>query len=345
MIYLVTLQAPRDSTVQMFMRALRPDVQCIECTTYEQLFRDLRIPMGHIVFSDLDMLTHYEREVVIAAADALTTADTGVHILNDPRDILERYPLLRMLERERVNKYSVTRLDGGDRPSRYPVFIRCEDNHVGVDTDLLHNDEEFDSALEELREQGKVLKRRVAIEFCAQPSCEGRYQKFGVMNVGGTLIPQHILQSEHWLVKRRSQGKTQDDIEEELAFIKENPHRESIDRIFKLACIDYGRIDYAIVDGKVQVYEINTNPNFPSLTPRPGDDNSAKVERRRIMRQHFIEAFNKLNEPLTEHRPVSFKLPEPHHYMRPWISRQRMMWMKFLNDYPSAKVLVPRRYW
>ena len=37
---------------------------------------------------------------------------------------------------------------------------------------------------------------------------------------------------------------------------------------FALANIDYGRIDYGIVDGQVQTFEINNNPSV--LTRPPG---------------------------------------------------------------------------
>jgi hypothetical protein len=250
-----------------------------------------------------------------------------------------------MLDREAVNDFSVTRLDGGDRPSRYPVFIRCEDNHLGVDTDLLHNDEEFDEAVAELLNQGKVLKRRIAVEFCAQPNGDGLYEKYGVINLGGELIPQHILYSDHWMMKKRSPKQFQDGIVETLDFVKTNPHREELGRIFRLANIDYGRIDYSIVNGKVQVYEINTNPNLPALYERPGDDNQSRVERRQILRLRFVEAFNKLNTPIATTRNVRFELPAPPHFVRPWRSRSRLRWMKFMNNYPSLKIFVPRRFW
>ena len=37
--------------------------------------------------------------------------------------------------------------------------------------------------------------------------------------------------------------------------------------IFDLAQIEYGRIDYGMLDGKVQCWEINTNPGL-ALAPK-----------------------------------------------------------------------------
>ena len=44
-----------------------------------------------------------------------------------------------------------------------------------------------------------------------------------------------------------------------------NPHEAELRAIFKLARIDYGRIDYGIKDGQIQVWEINTNPMLLKL--------------------------------------------------------------------------------
>ncbi|MFI5426708.1 hypothetical protein [Aeromicrobium sp. UC242_57] len=47
---------------------------------------------------------------------------------------------------------------------------------------------------------------------------------------------------------------------EELEFIENFPHHDDVAEAFELAGLDYGRIDYGIVDGRMQVWEINTNP-------------------------------------------------------------------------------------
>jgi hypothetical protein len=37
-------------------------------------------------------------------------------------------------------------------------------------------------------------------------------------------------------------------------------HREKIAEVFRIAGIDYRRIDHGVKDGRIQVWEINTNP-------------------------------------------------------------------------------------
>ena len=46
----------------------------------------------------------------------------------------------------------------------------------------------------------------------------------------------------------------------EMEYLKGNPHEAALRENFELAHIDYGRCDYGVVDGRLQVWEINTNP-------------------------------------------------------------------------------------
>src|SRR4029450_221026 len=156
MIYLGSLQ---DHVVGIarLIEGLQSEIRSLRHVTYERLFYSMKAPVGHYVFTDIDRLSHYEKETVIGLADALRRAHPAVRILNDPRKVLERYPLIRLLAEKGLNRFGATRLDDGSRPSRYPVFIRCEDSHHGADTDLLHSPEELECAIADLAAQGKVL--------------------------------------------------------------------------------------------------------------------------------------------------------------------------------------------
>lgn len=345
-IYIVSLQA-NEGPVVTFLQNVDHAVKGLKHLCYERLFRDRRAPFGHYVFTDIDRLSHYEREIAVALSDALRRVDPAVHILNDPRDVLERYPLLKLLEREGINHYTVTRLDDGARPDRYPVFVRSEDSHHGADTDLLHSPQELECALTELKAQGKVLKRRIAIEFRGERCEDGFYRKYGVINVGGCLVPQHVLRGQHWQIKNRSGSSADTYAEEELAFIRENPHREDVARVFQLANIDYGRVDYSMVDGQVQVYEINTNPHFPRQR-RKANESDLRAERRRLSRQRLVEAVERINTPLPKERIVAFELPQPvYHEMRAWrpIRNQVARYRRWLHRHPDIKRLIPGRFW
>jgi hypothetical protein len=47
-------------------------------------------------------------------------------------------------------------------------------------------------------------------------------------------------------------------------YLQAHPHEAELRKIFDLANIEYGRIDYSLLNGKIQVWEINTNPNITS---------------------------------------------------------------------------------
>jgi hypothetical protein len=109
------------------------------------------------------------------------------------------------------------------------------------------------------------------------------------MRIGPTLIPGHILFSRDWIDKS-ADVVTDETLIEEGQFLAAFPHAEAVRTIFDSAGIDYGRIDYSVLDGKVVTWEINTNPRIlPSAglcDPRrlQGQASSA-----RLIREAFLE--------------------------------------------------------
>ena len=49
-------------------------------------------------------------------------------------------------------------------------------------------------------------------------------------------------------------------VAEEQGYLAEDPHERSLCEIFKLANIDYGRIDFSLCGQQIVTWEINTNP-------------------------------------------------------------------------------------
>jgi len=298
----------------------------VQSISYEKLFYEGSAPVGHYVFTDFDRLSSYELESAFCIASSLKLAAPDARIYNSPEKVLERYPLLKRLYAEGMNQFSVSRYDAGERPLRYPVFIRLEDDCQGPDSPLIENEAAFDRAIMELQEKGKTPKRRIIVEFCAEPDHDGFYRKYGAFNIGGRIIPQHILRSHGWNVKRA--GLESDDIfaAEELAYARDNPHAEALQKIFALASIDFGRIDYGLVNGKIQTYEINSNATFPDFSDKQIDERDT---RRNHVRQSVIEAILKMNTPVQASGRFRFELPKPV-LERPRLPRKRA-WQSRLN--------------
>lgn len=316
MLHFVTL-TEHSHTIWRFIRGCgRRNVAFLRPLTYERLFTSGRIPLGHYIFTDFDRLTHHEIHFAGRMARALRAHDPATRILNDPPLVLERYALLKRLHREGINDFDVTRLEAGNRPSRFPVFIRCEDDAQPLDTGLLNSEDEFEAALDRLQGEGMPLKRRIAVGFAAEPGADGYYRKYGVIFVGDRLIPQHVLRGTDWYVKSGSVPHDAAFDEERLRFFHEFPHGDEVRRVMSLANMQFGRIDYGVVGGRIQIYEINSNPKMPGLGPRPrmqsAPRTAAAEERRRVTLAALASAFAQINAPqVTQVKSGTIRVERP----------------------------------
>jgi hypothetical protein len=81
--------------------------------------------------------------------------------------------------------------------------------------------------------------------------------------------------------------------EEELAYVRTNPHEEELREIFAIARTDYGRIDYSLKDGRVQPWEINLNPTIGrGLRPSSRSIEPSLRETRELTKEAFYAQFN-----------------------------------------------------
>jgi hypothetical protein len=302
--YLVTRRY--SSTIRRLLRDVRELRDAICYLSYEELFYQLGGPIGHYIFCDIDRLSRYEREIAGAFARSLRLAAPTAKLLNDPAKTLDRVPLLAELHRAGINDFAAVRLDIGARPSRFPVFIRTEDGHFGPETDLLMDEASFDAALGDLRDRGLPLCGRIAVDFAGKPDADGRYRRYSAYKIGERIFADELFISEHWAVKDAVARWDRETIAEELKFIHANPHEETLRKAFAAGHIDFGRADYGVVDGRVQIYEINTNPDF-AIGPR--DD--ARNQRRAFARRVTVDALRALNAPLETNGHIGFSRPRP----------------------------------
>ena len=227
--------------------------------------------------------------------------------------------MLKRLHADGLNQFGVSRYDAGERPKRYPVFIRLEDDCQGPDSPIINNDAEYDQALLELRQHGKTPKRRIIVEFCAELDREGYYRKYGAFNIGGKIVPQHILRSQGWNVKRAGLQSDAAFAAEELAYARDNPHEQELKKIFAIAGIDFGRIDYGLVNGSIQTYEINSNATFPDFADTHNDN---RDELRGLVRSATVDAILKIDTAMDNAGRFRFELPKPV-LERPRLPRKR----------------------
>ncbi|MEM9343904.1 MAG: hypothetical protein AAGA87_12740 [Pseudomonadota bacterium] len=261
----------------------------LKVTTYQDAFGRREIEAAPTIFTDFDLLHSYEIDAAAQAAAAIRTA--GAPVVNDPSQVLRRGALLRRLHAKGLNTVEVTNLEFGETPMCYPVFLRSDAGCAGPETHLLSNETEYHAAVEALVPRGLTTAGRLALTFCSEKDADGFYRKYGAFVINGHVVPQHILRSRDWNVKSGAAETDPAFIAEERRFVDENPHADALLRIARAGHIDYGRVDYTIVEGDIVVFEINTNPKYPNFI----DGDPARDERRATILAQLATAFRSID--------------------------------------------------
>lgn len=237
-----------------------PLAERVNVIAYESMLGPRDWPGGTYIFSDLERLLPTELAAAGRLAERFADAPDHYTVLNDPRQFRPRYPLLRKLAEAGINDFNVHRLDAPLESVRFPVFLKRDYDHSGRRSDIQPDAAALRRALRR-RGLGDRLRKRglMLTEYLDVADTDGTFRKYSVMRVGDDYIPRHILMSGAWMTK------TPDVItaalcEEEAAFVDARAVPEAVRSAFELAGLDYGRIDYGLKDGRVQVWEINANP-------------------------------------------------------------------------------------
>jgi hypothetical protein len=237
----------------------------IEMLSYDELFRSAKLARCTHVFTDLERLHAEDRERAARVWKSLEEGAPEVRLLNHPLLAMRRYELLRTLREHGHNDFDVYRLTEARTPKRFPVFLRSENDHLGPESGLIPAKDELERAVAALSRDGKSRDARIAVEFCAEAGADGWFRKYAAFYVDGAVVPRHIMFARSWVVKAGTKVVDDGKSDEERRWAEANPHADWIGAVFRLARIDYGRIDYGIVAGRPQAYEINTNPTiFPA---------------------------------------------------------------------------------
>ena len=265
------------------------------------------LPNGACIFTDLERLLPDEKRLAAQLADALRPHPERYSILNEPGHYLGRFDLQRKLHEQGINEFRVWRVNELPDDLKFPVFLRSDLDHRGPLTPLLHSHQELDSVLKQNRFKRRFLQKHLmAIEYCYCGDTNGILRKFSAMNIAGTLIPRHILFSANWITKKPDLV-TEAFVREEVEFIANFPHVDELRKVFQLAGVDYGRIDYGVRHGRIQVWEINTNPII--VPPREKIDPRRLPAQSRSARQ-IAEALELLSHRHGSGEAFPFRTPE-----------------------------------
>ena len=248
-----------EETIGVYLREWAPDLRDrIRIVPYEELDRLEDVHAATYLFTDLERLSESERAAAATLADELA-AHERVRVLNHPRRVKGRYELLRELSERGLNDFRARRLAELDDTVRYPVFLRRASEHEGPATALLRNREQCERAVAELLLLGHPLDDLLAVEFLDTSDDQGVVRKYGEFVVDGELVPRHIFFDRAWSVKEPRLADPEL-LAEQRRFLQTDPHRDRLEELARIAGVDYGRLDYAFCSGRLQLWEVNTNP-------------------------------------------------------------------------------------
>ena len=254
---------------------------------YEDLAQRTSLPSGCYVLAALDQLTPQALHMVESVETQLRAAGPSVRVLNSASRTLHRLDVLELLRREGLNRHRAVRATADLTRLCFPVFVREEHRHSGSLSGLLRTPATLTVELARLLMRGFRLADLLVVEFCDTADEHGVYRKYAAHMIAGEIVPQFVASGTDWMLKYSVQDTTPEQLLEERAWVLGNPHEDQIRRIFELAGVEYGRIDYSMKDDRLVTWEINLNATLGRYGPLPPD-----LDRiRSVRREHFCRRF------------------------------------------------------
>lgn len=251
----------RNRMIRLYLRTVWPREEGARFVerNYESIRADESPPSGLYVFSDVELLSGEPLARARALHARLRAEPEKYRVWNDPGLSARRFDILDALAKSGDNDFRAFRADEPlPEDLRFPVFVREENEHTGALTPLLHSGGEIKAALAALTDKRPLL----VVEFLDYADADGVYAKYSAFRIGDMIVRKHMLFSSEWMLKQpMADGKLQDMwLAKESGYLASSDGDDEIRALFERFGIDYGRIDYTLVDGRIQVFEINTNP-------------------------------------------------------------------------------------
>jgi len=264
----------------------------IQILRYEKLLSQKSYAPGTYVFSTRDEVDPAMGRFIDALANELS-AWPGAKIYNDPRRTLRRFDLHQELWALGRSGFRSMRAAEDWSDVRYPAFVRSESAHDGALSPLLHTPHEVETWIGRAMALGRPLSDLLVVEFCDTANEDGEYRKYAAFCVGGRIVARSLNLGRGWVMKFAGNEFSIAMAEEELDYVRRNPHAAELQEIFAIARIDYGRIDYSMRNGRVQPWEINLNPTIGrGLRPSSRYIEPEIRDTRERIKEAFYEQFN-----------------------------------------------------
>ncbi len=288
MIVFLTTRA-HDYTVRHLIGAA-PGLE-VRIFNYASVQGQRQLPRATYIFTDLDRLP--TELLNMSARLYIQLRDQGVRVLNNPAHVLSRYGLLRALFLNGMNRFNAYQVEEGVMPQHWPVFLRTDGTHEGPLPQLYNNTRDLEAGIDSAVAQGLPRSRLLIVEFMAEPARPGLYRKLSCFRVGTASVAHTCVHDTDWIAKQGKLGITPPDLyDDESRIVRDNPYGAAVGRAFEIAGIEYGQIDFGIVGGEIQTYEINTNPHVKLDAEHPSP---VRVESLRMFARNFFGALKAID--------------------------------------------------
>jgi hypothetical protein len=246
--------------------------------TYDDIALGKPLPIGTYIVSAIDRLFPCEKEIAARYCRELSSASSSITLLNNPGQVLCRYELLKKCFALKRNSFRVFRAHEFHRCQKFPVFIRPEGEHTGSLTRLLYSRRELAEELARALIGGYRLRDVIIVEYCDTADPSDIFRLYCASIVGHEIIPQVMVHNRNWVTKREGRLVDDDKANEQQDYVQSNPHAAWLKQTSELARVNYGRIDYGLVDGVPQLWGINTKSH--DCTPCGNRNNTHSGTRR-----------------------------------------------------------------
>jgi hypothetical protein len=278
---------------------------------YEDILDQDEAPFGLYVFTGLNRFGPRLTRALALLYESLSHC-TGLPPLNHPAEALRRYELLRALHREGLNEFDARGAWEDLSDLRYPVFVRDRSLHGSLPS-ILRSRREVEVEVGWALVRGADLSELIVVEFLNTLTGDGLFRKYSAYVVGESVIPVSLERGKRWVLRHPEAEFDFEALEEEKEFVLSDPHAPQLQEVRKVARIGFGRMDYSVLDGRVQVWEINTLPTMrrpPGTAPMADELRAFRQTKREVFRARFLEAWHALCTDMPTGPPVELGLPQ-----------------------------------
>lgn len=288
MLYFITM-SDNKFTIELYLDAIRHALDFrAKIVSYDEAaftpsFRD-----AVVIFCDIERFPHDKLSIPRNLYNRIA-GEQPRKMLNNPWNAMQRFDLLKSLKQAGINSFDIHRPPVNDKTIRFPVFIRNELDHYGPVSGLIHSGTELQDQLKTAKGKKPGPFSPVVVEYCDARAADGRYHKYGAFYLWDKIFPRHLFFSNNWMVKGTTDQLTPD-ISREHDYIDNNHFAVELAAAFRIANIEYGRVDFVATPRGIEVFEINTNPTML--------DSGDLKSNRKYVTDHFLENFTKALQKL-----------------------------------------------